>query len=792
MSDGFVVETPVAKKRESISGLDDSQGRLSNGSFMSASLNHENFGDWGSFNNSKDVSLPFPIDEGETDDPFSAQKEGGNMDGFDLTERKDVPKLPMSRREIRKVNMHEQNQPTVIIQTGSGHLNGESDFLVSPIDFKSPVTASKNSSNKLRSEPTRSIQRSVSDVGSIDKKETSQAEESNPPSPGFRNLWKTQKGNEMSLSFRNRRQPFSKRPLLNQIGERRQSYRHLDQEEGVEEEDEDKPQATPQIGHRNGNENFEGTMPLKAMASPSNEVIKKRSSSKDRLKNKGAARTNSTGMRAEDPNLDEYGQRRPTRKSSHRSRSSGSSGRRRTRNASLSDSNRSTNRNSRRKNDATDYNNDTTIPMSSDSDRDSMLAEVRRRRSSRNRKSRQNNDSTDSNNDTTIPMSSDSDRDSLLAEVQHRRSSRRLSEKGHRVRSRSRNNIKPKKSTGRRTNGSSEEVPKHSSRCNTRRIAGRRASMTGGIVDTEPDKPRSRRRSSMDHFKIESPVGRPNDARRRRASMDHYAVSSPSSNCSPIENPKTKSNRSIALSSHVGDEGSPFPSRSPFGEEGTVTTKEISEGSLSFRNTKNDQIRPLSRKSSIASRTPPRKTSSNPNPSKESSHGSRRNTARTRSDLGRQRHRHQKEDKDKSVTVGEIFALLASTPNREEISGEGAPRPLPRTARSRSSDPIKRNSGNTFSSTISPHSFRDKRLDRSSQRGTPRGKSRSRSRLVQRTPQEQHHRSSSLYKIRKSKRVGHQPEESFSQEESPIKKEKPLVLGKESRRSYRNRRASAI
>jgi hypothetical protein len=117
---------------------------------------------------------------------------------------------------------------------------------------------------------------------------------------------------------------------------------------------------------------------------------------------------------------------------------------------------------------------------------------------------------------------------------------------------------------------------------------------------------------------------------------------------------------------------------------------------------------------------------------------------------------------------------------------------LPKTARSRSSDPIKRNSGNTFSSTIKPHSFRDKRLDRSSQRGTPRGKSRSRSRLVQRTPQQQHHRSSSLNKIRKSKRVGHQPEESFSQEESPIKKEKPLVLGKESRRSYRNRRASAI
>jgi len=312
--------------------------------------------------------------------------------------------------------------------------------------------------------------------------------------------------------------------------------------------------------------------------------------------------------------------------------------------------------------------------------------------------------------------------------------------------------------------------------------------MTGGIVDTEPDKPRSRRRSSMDHFKSESPVGRPKYARRRRASMDHYAASSPSSNCSPIENPKTKSNRSIALSSHVGDEGSPFPLRSPYGEDGTETTKDISEGSFSFRNTKN-----VSRKSSIASRTPPRKTSSNP--SKESSHCSRRNTARTRSDLGRQRQRHQKEDKGKSVTVEEIFALLASTPNREEISGEGTPRPLPKTARSRSSDPIERNTG-------SPHSFRDRRRDRSSERDTPRGtsrsKSRSRSRLVQRTPpppqqqQQQQHRSSSLYKIRRVKRVGHQPEESFFREESPIKKEKPLVLGKESRRSYRNRRASAI
>jgi len=714
MSDSFKLETPVAKKRESISGRDDSQARWSNGSFTTLSLNHENFGDWGSLNNSKNLPLPFSIDEGETDDPFSEQKEGKNMDGFDLTERKDVPKLPISRREIRKVNLYEQNQPTITIQTGSGHLN-DSDFSLSTIGFESP---GKNSSNKFRLEPSKSIQRSVSDVGGIGKKKTSKAEESIPPIPGFRNLWKAQKGNDMSLSFGHRRQPFSKRPLLTQIGERRQSYQQMDQEEGVE--DEPQPQ--------------------------------KRSSSKDRLKKKGAVRTNSTGMRSEDAALDEYDQRRPTRKSSYGSRSSASSGRRTTTNSSLSDSNRSINRNSRRKNDATDNNNDTTIPLASDLERES-------------------------------------------------RSSRRLSEKGHRVRSRSQNNIKPKKSTGRETNGSSEEANKHSSKCNTRRTVGRRASMTGGIVYTEPEKQKSRRRSSMDHVKTggivctepdkpkstrrssmehvkkESPVGRPKDRRRRRSSMDHHTASFPLLNYSPIEGPKTKSIRSIALSSHVGDEGNPFPSHTPFGEEGTETTKEISEGSLSFRNSKHDQARPLSTKFSMASRAPPRKASSNPNITKVSSHSSRR-TSRTKSDLGKQRQRHQKEDKDKSVSVGEILALLASTPDREDISGKGAPQPLPKTTRSRSSDPKERNSR---SSTGTPRSFRDR----------SRSKSRNRSSLVEGSPQ-QHHRSSSLYKIRKGKRVGHQPEESSPHEESSTKKEKPVGLGKGSRSSYRNRRASAI
>jgi hypothetical protein len=758
MSDCFVLETPVAKKRQPSLGRDEIQFPLSNGSFASISQNHENFGDWdwGSFHNSKGT-ISLSNNEGEI------QKEGKNMDSFDLTERKSVPKLPISRREIRKVNMYEQNQLATTIQTGSG-LDGESDF---------SVTASMNSFNNLRSESTRSLQRSVSDVGSFRRKGASKAsQKGNEMSLSFHS--------EMSLSFSNRRQQFSKPSLLNQIGERRQSYRNVEEEE--EGEDEPQPQNQP-----SGNdEDFEGIM--RSKASPSNDVVKKRSSSKDRLKKKGHARTNSTGIRSEDRSLDEYGQLRPIRIASHGSRSSASSGRRRTTNPSPSDSNRSVNRKSRKKNEATD--------LSSDLERESMLVEVRRERNSR-----------------------------------------RLSEKGHPEtgpqRPRSRNTIMDgsngksgqlKKSTGRETHGSSEEANKYSSRCNNRRVVCRRTSMTGNIVDTESDHPKTRRRSSMDHYKPNSPADRPKDTRsrrssmdhykpnspadrpkdirRRRASMDHYTASSRSSNYLPVEKPKTKSNIIMALSTHVGDEGSLFPPRIPFGEEGTVTTKDISEESLSFRNMQrshnsltNDQIRPLSRKSSVAyrDRQPSRKTTCDP--SKESSHNSRQKTDRIRSDLGRQRQRqrstHSLHHQSKEDTIAEILALVASTPNRDEISGEGESLPLPKNRRSRSSDPIDRNSGSTFSSTGSRRLSRDRSRNRSTENSAPRGKSRSKSRSrshVQTTP----HRSSSFYNIRKGKRVGHQSGESSPQEESPKKKEKHFVMGKKNRRGYRNRRASAL
>ena len=220
ISDRFVLPTPVEveKRHVSISGRDESLERIehSTDSFISGSLNNENFGDWGSFNNSKTASFANQ-DDNKIDDPFKTKEEKANMgSGFNLIDRsKSVPKLPVSKREIRKVTAsnHEHSQPIIVIETGPP----DEGVPISPIAFGSPVANSMSNYSRIRAEPTRILKRSVSDTGSNfsnsdildDPQETK-----NPPSPSFRSMFSAQKGSEMSLSFSQRRKPFENRALL--------------------------------------------------------------------------------------------------------------------------------------------------------------------------------------------------------------------------------------------------------------------------------------------------------------------------------------------------------------------------------------------------------------------------------------------------------------------------------------------------------------------------------------------------------------------------------------------------
>lgn len=887
MTDYFVLESPGAKNRRApISDDRDASG--GRGSFVLGPLNHSNFGDWGSFNNSINDAKSFSPN-GETEDPFPEEKESNDMESSNPTEQTSVPRLPVSKREVRKVNLYEQKQPTVIFEAGA--LDGESDFLVSPIDFTSPVTSSMNKYNKFRkSEPTRSIKRSVSDMGSFRiKEDTFQAKEDTTDSferspikdsptrlasPSLRDMWRDQKGSEMSLSFSQRRTPFSNRALLNQIGQRRNSYRNLfdDHEEDqnpsqrqsllkqigqrkksyrnlfneveVDEDNDDEPQQLEQDqSGGDDDETFEGTMPLKTSTS---SVVKKRSSSKDRLTKKSASRPSS--QRSEDSMMDEHGHRQPTRKSSVGSISNGSkssaskSSRPKTRARSLSDSNRSSKssksseRKSRQKEETTE---DGSSTMSQDQERESLLADVRRARNSRRNAAKKI---------TVAP-----ERQSLLADV--RRS--KTSKSGAR-RSSSKNKIKdgnsgksgqPKKPLSSESIGVSEEFNKYASKTKNRRFVGRRTSMTGNIIDTEDENQKEKRRSSMGNL-TKSPKVRARE--RRRATMDHFSPSIDS----PLEIPKqSKSKRSMTSRTNDSVESSPkVPPRPPFEDE----TEE--EGADSFRVIRsinaqtNDQPRPaiVSRKSSTGSRnsrTPRKPKSSGDMHSQESSHIIRRKASRTKSDLGKQRQRfstqnqrqQEPQELDKAVTVAEILALCSSSHSPAEVDSEALPRLGAKIKRSKSMDSsidrLSRTSGSgsgtasTCShSTGDPKESRERIRGRSTDKGTPRSKRNSRSRSAEdlsvedlsgknrernrsrsndkkdkKAPREKSReknreksrsrsrnkeiqRTSSFNKLRKGKRTDHQSEEPPPQD-SPRKKERKAL--KESRHRIGGRRVSA-
>lgn len=665
--------------------------------------------------------------------------------GFDLIERQmSVPKLPVSKREIRKgstTTQEQHSQPIIIIETGPRE--GEDDLPISPIAFGSPVAASMSNYSRIRSDPSRIIKRSVSEMGNFSNAEKIDPPETNPPSPSFRSMFSAQKGSDMSLSFSQRRKPFSNRALLMQIGERRKSYRKLTVEE-EEDEDDDTPQPPQRqlSPHKqlqaqaqpstfpSDDEDFEGTMPLKAEPKPL--TVKKRSTSKDRLNKQGGGRTYSTLPDA--PDTDDHVDQLPTRKSSLNN-----SRRLRTRKNSLSDSTRSNGSN----------------------------------RSSKRRLRSKSDDV------ATSPT-----KGALSPERTHQRSARRLSEKGGVRRSGSRSN----KKTGRGTSGTSDEAKKHSSRCKNRRTVGRRASMTGNIVDMDEESPREKRRASMDHLRSNASAYRP----RRRNTMDHYRPS-PTSSTSPsdsgikprsrVDAVNTLSSREMKLSTHMSDgKASSFSARLPFGEEETETTKDTSdtrELSNSFRMSSVD--RPLSRKSSTGSR----------GKSKEKrSHSSRRNVGRNRSDLERQRSssrnreqaHHHEQLQDKTVTVAEILALVASTPHPAAVSHDVIhSKPSSRTRKSRSNDQFDVSSRSAGSINTSSRSSKSSK-SRGRSADSPRDKKREKSRSSSRKPL-----SSNFYRLRKGKRVDHQPEEAPSQKESPGRRKG----GKESRNRWGVRRGSA-
>jgi len=740
-------------QRAAMGGSDEMQGRIglsnsnetSNESFVSTSLNQENFGDWGSFTDSKKpISFSYRQDRVD-EDPFAEQKEeiqhsSANLSGFTLIELKSsVPKLPVSKREIRKGNSSEQTQPTIIFQTP---LEGEEDLAISPIG--SPVAASMRNYSTSRfqgqplAEPTRVIKRSVSDIGSFNnidlssEPEDDEDEISNPPSPSKRSMFSAQKGSEMSLSFSQRRRPFANRALLMQIGARRKSYRQLSMDD---DDDQDAPPSPslhrpqPELeGHStphpppqpinfssDDSADFEGTMPLKAEPEPT--MVKKRSTSKDRLK-KSSTRNSSNRNHQDDPEMDDFPQ--PSRKSSL-----STSRRSKSRKGSLNDSYRS--------HGSTQSNNS--------------------RKSLRRSNSEEYGDVTN--------LTAEQERSSLLADVRRMRSARRLSEGGaRRNRSSSRKRLAESRH-GKSKKKTDPEEKQHTSRCKNRKSAARRASMTGNIVETEEEFNTTKRRSSMGHLRSNH---RPKERTQRRATMDHFTPSSPSSaTCSPSEHMKprskadtlaTLSSRDMTLSTHMDEQKSPFSAPLLFGEEETETTKETQgTGELS------NSFRQISRKSSMGKH-------------KEHRQSKGRTKGRSRSELERKRSSSKQrqqdyEQQDKTVTVAEILAVVASA--NKDVS----PRQRTRKKVSRSNhNPIDLSSRSAGSAKSSSQS--DKSRGRNP--GSPRSKSRK-------------SRSNSRFQsIRKGKRVDNQD----VPPESPRRtKDKPMVVGKEGRNRWGGRRLSA-
>ncbi len=764
ISDRFVMETPGAidKGNASIPGRDQSAGRES---IVSTSLNCENFGDWA------DAPISFSYRHDRIDAPFPEEKEdaannhnynqnlndsknmSGNLTGLSMLELKsNVPKLPVSKREIRKGNL-EQNQPTIIFDRS---LQGEEHFQISPIAMGSPVTDQLREQVKLQAEPNRSIKRSKSDIGRVPEQiETLPLTGGDPPSPSRRTAFSASKHNELSLSFSHRRKPFANRPLLMQIASRRKSYRQLDIDDDghappqrgpmkrsssyrlLTMDDDDagdnnappspslhrpqpelaahstpRPPPPPITSYSDDDDDdhhadFEGTIPLKAASS--SVTVKKRSTSKDRL-------NNSNKSSSEHLDSDEEGNHRQSR-----------SGRRlKNRKNNLNDSYRSNG---------------------------SSMSGMRRLKSE---------DEFDfdfePDSPTRTPQSQDQERKSLLADVRRMRTARRLSNNGGaRPRSRSRKRLEDK--SNERTPQSKkksardsqlaattpEEINKHTSRCRNRKTSARRASMTGGIVETEDNFPREKRRSSMGHLKASTPQ-RP----QRRSTMDHFTPASPSTPTSTSYSPEYVKPRS-RLSTHMSEEKSPSSNRIPipFGEEGTVTTKDTQdtpELSNSFRRG------PIVRKSSM-------------DKARESRHNKARKNAPSRSPKVKQRKRSSSKNAkkafeqtvDKTVTVAEILAVVASS------------KPSSKSRRSRSNDPLEV-SDRSGSVTASSQSYKS--------RGKPSDSPKVKNRKSHRNRSQKNALESSFHKMRK-KRVDQQPEE---------EREKRIVIGKETR--HRGRRLS--
>lgn len=743
ISDRFAMESPGAIDRgnATMPGRDESNRE----SFVSTSLNCENFGDWAeapiSFSYRHDrVDAPFPEEKEEPNHHHhhnlnDSKNMSGNLSGFSILELKsNVPKLPVSKREIRKGSI-EHIQPTIVFQKS---LDAEQDYPISPIDMASPVANMMKAKVKLQSElidqfklqvePSRNVKRSKSDLGGSPQVQTTPLKGGESPTPNRRSAFGASKNSELSLSFSQRRRPFANRPLLMQIAARRKSYRQLDIDEDenalqkspmkrsnsyrllVMDDDDDndyvppspsphRPQAefavhsTPRRSYSDDGD-FEGTMPLKAASE--SVTVKKRSTSKDRL-------NSSSKSASEYHDSDDDGNQRQSR-----------SGRRlKNRKASLTDSSRSNG---------------------------SSKSNIRRGFSE---------DEFDFDFPTHTPPSKNQERNSLLADVRRMRTARRLSNEGRvRPRSRSRKQLEDnenektpqsKKKSGRDAQISAttpEEIKKYSSRCKNRKFAARRASMTGNIVDAEDDAPHNKRRSSMGHLKANTPQ-RP----KRRSTMDHFTPASPSTASSATFSPEVVKPRSN-LSAHMNEEKSPFLNRVPFSEEGTVTTKDTQDTpdlSNSFRRG------PLLRKTSM-------------DKARDSRHSKGRKNGRSRSQqVGERKRSSSKNPKkefeqpiDKTVTVAEILAVVASS------------KPSIKSRRSRSNDPIDisdRSGSATGSSQSSP-----KITNRKSSRSRQGGKNAL---------------ESSFHRIRKGKRVDQQPEE---------EREKRIVVGKETR--HRGRRLS--
>lgn len=293
----------------------------------------------------------------------------------------------------------------------------------------------------------------------------------------------------------------------------------------------------------------------------------------------------------------------------------------------------------------------------------------------------------------------------------------------------------------------------------------------------------------MDH---KSPPGKPTS--RRRATMDHipHPTSSPSSNHSPSDHLK-KERFMTRFNAEIPDlaedkYGIPIPSQNPFGEEGTVTTQELSDSYHHQHPTPANSTGPPSRKASVSSRDrePLRRNRSTGEKSK--SFTNRRKLGRNRSDLARQNQRcNAAKKEDKAVSVEEILALVATTPKPEISRRPTSSRPK----RWRSSDQLK-GANSAESSDNSDHkntssrsngkTIKDPR-ERSRERSltsSPRKRSTSRSRSRR-----------STIKIRKGKRVDVQPEkETSSLEDSLGKTNDPALSRRESRRHLKSRRGS--